>query len=297
MANNNLPFVAMVLVGAAVLIAMRRMPNLDAASSWTSATIAFALFLVPVFLALNFSTSVTIPGKGFPVRVMSYNLHNGFNTDGRLDPEALARTIQSANPDIVGLQEVERGWMIDSNLDLLTYLSQKLQMPYIFAPTADPVWGNAILSRYPITDWGNVPLPPRTLLLKRGFLWARVDVGNGDELFLIATHFHHINKDTEIRQQQSPEIVKFWSQRPRTIFLGDLNAQPDSKEIAILRDSGLVDSFAAIGTGDGLTFYSAKPSERIDYLWLSPDLALKDFFIPQSTASDHLGIAVTVSVK
>lgn len=296
-ANNNLPFVAMVLVGAAVLIAMRRMPNLDAASSWTSATVAFALFIVPVFLALNFRAPVTIPGKGFPVRVMSYNLHNGFNTDGRLDPEALARTIQSANPDIVGLQEVERGWMIDSNLDLLTYLSQKLQMPYIFAPTADPVWGNAILSRYPITDWGNVPLPPRTLLLKRGFLWARVDVGNGDELFLIATHFHHINKDTEIRQQQSPEIVKFWNQRPRTIFLGDLNAQPDSKEIAILRDSGLVDSFAAIGTGDGLTFYSAKPYERIDYLWLSPDLALKDFFIPQSTASDHLGIAVTVSVK
>ena len=296
-ANNNLPFVAMLVVGVAVLAAIRRMPNLDAAGSWTSATLGFALMIVPIIIAINFRAPAATTGTGFPVRVMSYNLHNGFNTDGRLDPEAVARTIQAANPDIVGLQEVERGWMIDSNLDLLTYLSQRLQMPYVFAPTADPVWGNAILSRYPIKETGSTPLPPPTLLIKRGLMWARVDVGNGEELFLIATHYHHIAKDTEIRQQQSPEIVKFWNQRPHTVFLGDLNAEPNSKEVAMLRDGGLQDSFAAVGTGDGLTFYSAKPYQRIDYIWFSPDLSARDFFIPSSTASDHLGIAVTIGLK
>lgn len=294
--NNNLPFVAMMFIGVAVLVALRRLPNIDAANSWTSATLAFALLLVPLLISMNFRAPVAATGKGFPVRVMSYNLHNGFSADGKLNPETLAQTIRSANPDIVGLQEVERGWLIDSNLDLLNYLSQQLNLPYVFGPTADPVWGNAILSRYPIKETGSAPLPPRTLLIKRGYMWARVEVG-GDELFVIVTHFHHIDKDSELRQQQSPEIVKFWNQRPRTIFLGDLNARPDSKEIAILRDGGLLDAFAAIGVGNGFTFSSDAPDRRIDYLWLSSDLVASDFFIPVSTASDHYGVAITVGVK
>ncbi len=296
-ANTILPLVAVVLIGLLVLAATRRMPQLAAASDWTSATMALMFLVLPILLAIIYRAPRTTAGKGFPVRVMSYNLHNGFNAGGRLDPEALAQTIEQANPDIVGLQEVERGWMIDGNLDLLTWLSHRLNIPYVFGPTADPIWGNAILSRYPIREWRNVPLPPRTLLLKRGFLWARIEVGNGDELFLITTHYDHIDRDTEIRQQQSPEILKFWNQHPRAIFLGDLNAQPDSKEIAMLRDGGLSDAFAVIGTGNGFTYSSDNPVRRIDYIWFSPDLTVHDFFIPKSTASDHLGVAVTVGVK
>ncbi len=296
-ANTSLSFVAILLVGLFLLAAMRRMPPLAAASDWTSATLAFAMLIVPILFAVNYQAPRVSTGNGLPVRVMSYNLHNGFNPNGRLDPDALAQTIQEANPDVVALQEVERGWLIDSNLDLLSYLSERLQMPYIFGPTADPIWGNAILSRYPIKEWGNVPLPPRTLLLKRGFMWARIDVGSGEELLFIATHYDHIDKDTEIRQQQSPEIVKFWNQRTRTVFLGDLNAHPDAKEVAMLRDGGLSDAFTAAGSGNGFTFESILPSRRIDYIWTSPDLSVRDFIIPKSAASDHLGIAVTVGVK
>jgi endonuclease/exonuclease/phosphatase family metal-dependent hydrolase len=295
--NTVLPFVAIVLIGLLLLTAMRRMPQLDAASDWTSVTIACAMLIVPILVAINYKLPSATRGTGYPVRVMSYNLHNGFNPDGRLDPEALVQTIQEANPDVVGLQEVQRGWLIDGNLDLLTYLSQRLQMPYVFGPTADPIWGNAILSRYPIKERGNVPLPPRTLLIKRGFMWARVDVGNGDELLLIATHYDHVDKNSEIRQQQSPEIVKFWQRRTRTIVLGDMNARPDTKEIAMLRDGGLSDAFAAAGSGSGYTFNSIVPSRRIDYIWSSPDLTVNDFLIPKGTASDHLGIAVKVGVK
>ncbi len=123
---------------------------------------------------------------------------------------------------------------------------------------------------------------------------ARIDLGGGEELLFINTHYHHIEKDTLIRQQQSPEIVKFWNQRPRTIFMGDLNAEPDSKEIGMLRDAGLKDAFAVAGKGDGLSWPANKPEVRIDYIWFSPDLNVRDLFMPPSTASDHVGIAVTV---
>jgi endonuclease/exonuclease/phosphatase family metal-dependent hydrolase len=59
----------------------------------------------------------------------------------------------------------------------------------------------------------------------------------------------------------------------------------------------LQDSFGSVGMGDGSTFSSAKPYQRIDYIWFSPDLAVNDFLIPKSTASDHFGIAVTVRMK
>jgi endonuclease/exonuclease/phosphatase family metal-dependent hydrolase len=114
---------------------------------------------------------------------------------------------------------------------------------------------------------------------------------------VISTHFDNPEEDTAIRQQQSPEIVKFWNQRPRTIFIGDLNATPDAKEIGMLRDAGLLDAFAAIGKGNGFSWPSDKPNQRIDYIWYSPDLNVRDLQMPPSTASDHLGVAVTIDKK
>jgi endonuclease/exonuclease/phosphatase family metal-dependent hydrolase len=295
--NAWLPPLAVILIGLAVLWALRVMPNFPMASSTTSATVAFALVVVPLIIWANWQRPQPVVGKGFPVRVMTYNIHNGFNTAGRLDPEAIARVIEQAKPDIVALQEVSRGWYIDSSVDLAMWLSRRLQMPYIFGPTADRVWGNAILSRYPIKEWKHVPLPPRNLLLKRGFLWARIDLGSGDELLFIATHFHHIEEDSAIRQLQALEIVKFWNQRPRTVFVGDLNAKPDAPEIAILREAGLRDAFALIGSGSGLTWPSDKPNQRIDYIWVSPDLTVRNLGMPRSTASDHLGVVVTVEAS
>jgi endonuclease/exonuclease/phosphatase family metal-dependent hydrolase len=295
-ANTILPFIAIAFIGLLLLSAIRRMPPLAAASDWTSATIAIAMLILPILLVINYKAPRGTTGNGLPIRVMSYNVHNGFNPNGRLDPEALAQAIREADPDVVGLQEVERGWMIDSNLDLLTYLSRRLQMPFVFGYTADSVWGNAILSRYPIKDWGNLPLPPRTLLIRRGFVWAHIDVG-GDQVLVINTHYDDLDTDTEIRQEQSPEILKFWGQRPRTIFLGDLSARPEAREIALLRDGGLSDSFTLGGAGDGFTYSSLAPSRRIDYVWVSSDLTARDFIIPRGAASDHLGIAVTIGVK
>jgi len=292
--NRVLPPLAVILMGLAVLGALRVMPNFPIASSTTSATVAFALVIVPLIIWANWHPLTPSVGKGLPVRVMTYNIHNGFNTAGRLDPEAIARVIEQARPDIVALQEVARGWYIDSSVDLAMWLARRLQMPYVFGPTADCVWGNAILSRYPIKEWKNMPLPPRDLLLKRGFLWARIDVGGGEEILFIATHFHHIEEDNAIRQVQAPEIIKFWNQRPRTILAGDLNATPDAPEIAMLRDAGLRDAFALAGSGSGFTWPSPKPNQRIDYIWVSPDLIVRNLTIPRSTASDHLGIVVTV---
>ncbi|GAI23130.1 unnamed protein product, partial [marine sediment metagenome] len=203
---------------------------------------------------------------------MTYNLHNGFNTDGYLGMEALARVIEDNHPDIIALQEISRGWVVSGRLDMLTWLSQRLNMPYVSGPTADPLWGNAILSRYPIVEYNNYDLPPRDLFLRRGFTSAVVDLGGGNSLQVIATHFHHVGEDSAIRQLQSPVIVDFWDGAACTVILGDLNAEPDDPEMEMLRQVGLVDTLAEMEPPPVYTFHSVNLYQRIDYIWVSPDL-------------------------
>src|SRR5262245_26822074 len=42
------------------------------------------------------------------LRVLSYNIHHGEGTDGKLDLARIAGVITAAKPDLVALQEVDR---------------------------------------------------------------------------------------------------------------------------------------------------------------------------------------------
>ena len=78
-------------------------------------------------------------------------------------------------------------------------------------------------------------------------------------------------------------------------MLGDFNAHPDHPEMLLFADAGFKDTFVASGaTGDGFTYPADNPWERIDYVWASPDLRAREFSVPDSLASDHLAVAVTL---
>jgi len=261
--------------------------------TWAPLGVALCLLVVPLAVGVTWRAPQPTAGHGWPVRVMTYNLHYGFDTDGRLALESLAATIEKAQPDIVGLQEVSRGWYIAGSADMLSWLSHRLAMPYVFAPASDAIWGNAILSKYPIVDWGYSFLPSFDQPLRRSYVWATIDLGNGQSVLFTAVHTHHLENGSAIRQAQLAEVVRFWNKRPNAIIVGDMNAEPDAPEIAMMRNAGLIDAWTQAGNGPGLTYISSGPYQRIDYIWLSPDLKARDGFIPQSTASDHRGVAVT----
>jgi len=257
-----------------------------------------AVFLVlPLAMLLTWSTPqpVTPAGGERSVRVMSYNLHNGFNTGGRLDMEALAQVIEESDADVIGLQEVSRGWVINGSVDMLQWLSRRLDMPYIAGPTDGLLWGNAILSRYPILSSETVPLPPDSLLLCRGYTMAEIDMGS-DTFIFIDTHLHQIGEDSEIRQEQVVPLIQAWNGAPRSVLVGDMNATPDSPEMRMLADAGLVDMSALVGPSPRYTYYSADPDHQIDYIWTSDDWQGSGFVIPQTTASDHLPLVTTLTL-
>ena len=295
--NGVLPPLAALVLGIGAVVSLLSLPQErpSAKVNWLPAQVSLALVVVPLVWALTWETPETTSGEGYPVRIMTYNLQNGFNTDGSLDMEAQARVIEAQRPDVVALQEVSRGWVVNGSLDMLTWLSQRLEMLYVYGPTDGPLWGNALLTRYPVLEWGEEDLPPRDLLFTRGFLWARLDVGNGQELLMINTHYHHPKEDTAIRITQSQAILDFWDGKERTIFLGDLNTRLGETPVEMLRRAGLADALDLAGVEPGFTTPPEDPQRRIDYIWLSPDLGVIDAVIPRSLASDHLPVVAAVA--
>jgi endonuclease/exonuclease/phosphatase family metal-dependent hydrolase len=233
------------------------------------------------------------------VRVMSYNLHFGFDIRGWSDLEGLARAIEASGAEVVGLQEVSRGWYVNGSTDMLAWLQRRLRMPHArFAGASDEIWGNAVLSRYPIVASEVMRLPREGVPLRRNALGVELDLGAGRRLDVVVTHLHHVEgpEGARVRLAQLPPLLERVAGRPATVLLGDFNAEPGSAEIALVRGAGLTDAFVAGGgrPADGRTWPSDRPDRRIDYIWLSGDLAASGFVATPGTASDHRGLAVTV---
>jgi endonuclease/exonuclease/phosphatase family metal-dependent hydrolase len=288
--------IAALLVLAAMTAAVRRFdaPRTLERLDWTPGLIGLGLMILPVIALLGWREPRAVTGQ-LPVRIMSYNLHSGFDVTGRLNLDGIVQAIGAERPDVIGLQEVSRGWVLDGSIDMLTWLSQRLQLPYVWAPTADPIWGNALLSRYPITDVQLYVMPNNDQVRPpRGFVVATLDVG-GQPLTVIVTHLHHVGEDSARRVPQVAAINAAWGGRAASVLLGDLNARPDAPEMQLLRDAGWIDAFTSAGaSGDGFTYASHRPYQRIDYIYHSADLTARDFHVAAGTASDHSGIAATI---
>jgi endonuclease/exonuclease/phosphatase family metal-dependent hydrolase len=265
--------------------------------TYSPALLAAIMLIIPLALLPSWKAVAAQPAETgtTSVRIMDYNLHDAVNTDGHVDPEALAQVIEQSGADIVGLQEISRGWLVWGGMDMLTWLTQRLDMPYVWGPTADEQWGNAILSRYPITKVEFYDLPPEDVLLLRGFIWAEIDIDDST-LTIIDTHYSERDDQDEIRAIQSSAILSTWNNQPATVIMGDLNSLPDSQAVTLILDAGLIDVSREIGQQPTFTYSSFHPDHQIDYIFVTPDLGFIDFVIPDTQASDHLPLATTIEL-
>jgi endonuclease/exonuclease/phosphatase family metal-dependent hydrolase len=310
--NGFVPALAAALLGLAGVVATlptgapatRGGLGAMARSELVPVGVGVVLLLAPLLSAVTAPDPVAAaPGQGTgsprPVRVLSYNLHFGFDVRGWSDLEATARAIEASGAEVVGLQEVSRGWYVNGSTDMLAWLQRRLRMPYArFAGASDAIWGNAVLSRYPIVAGQVLRLPREGVPLRRNALLVELDLGAGRRLRVAVTHLHHVDgpDGARVRLAQLPPLLDAVAGRPATVLMGDLNARPGSAEIALVERAGLTDAFTSGGGGpaDELTWPSDRPNRRIDYIWLSGDLAAAGFVATTSTASDHRGVAVTV---
>jgi endonuclease/exonuclease/phosphatase family metal-dependent hydrolase len=276
---------ALVAFGAAVApTAMRLGPLL---------AIATAVLAIGGPLAAFIATPVTAEPEPARVtfRLMTYNIHQGYDAGQIPSLDVLVDTIAREAPDVICLQEVVRGWMIDDQQDALSFLAERLNMRYAFLPNIGDLYGNAILSRFPMDDVRRVhyALEPGIKHQPRGVLIAKT----GD-VTVACTHLDELSDGTFVRQEQVRTIIREVGDTTPLIVVGDLNATPGDIEVRLLGEFGLDD----LGASAGDTTTGDDPQKRIDYIWgrgvigaQAHTLALED----AKKASDHRALIVNIT--
>ena len=251
--------------------------------------VAAIAVVIPIVTLLPFSPPAGAPEQA-SFRLMTYNVHQGFDAGQVPSLDALTETISREAPDVVVLQEVVRGWVIDGQHDVLSVLAERLGMQYVWQGNIGDLYGNAILTRMPITDVRRVSYvkEPAVRHQQRGALLARIS-----GVLIIVTHLDEHADSSDVRQRQVRELLRAWDGASPAVIAGDLNAEPASLELDLLAQSGFSDLALQAGTDEG-TFPSEKPKKRIDYIW-GIGVSGSQAHTVASTASDHRAVVVNVT--
>lgn len=226
-----------------------------------------------------------------PLRVMTFNIHHAAGLDEKIDIERIAGVIKDQHPDLVAIQEVDRGTRRVGGADQPAELARLTGLNMHFSPAFDLMggqYGQVILSRDPIEDVTTLKLP-RLKDEQRIAIVAQI-ARPGQALRFVATHLTH-NSEPE-RVGQVTELLKQLQadDSPPTILAGDLNSTPGSAPIRLL-----LESFTDTTGPDALSHPAEAPRIKIDWILLSrqsPWRAGKVTVIDNTVASDHRPVVV-----
>jgi endonuclease/exonuclease/phosphatase family metal-dependent hydrolase len=154
---------------------------------------------------------------------------------------------------------------------------------------------NHSITRLSTQDPNPVPAPAP------GFLEATVQV-RGARTHVYVTHLDY-RGDPTVRGMQVADTRAILAANPdgaNQVLLGDFNADATALELAplweVLQDAWAV---APVRTGEpGLTYPAIDPTKRIDFVTVSPHIAVRDAQTQSDPeligASDHRAVAATV---
>jgi endonuclease/exonuclease/phosphatase family metal-dependent hydrolase len=210
--------------------------------------------------------------------VLTYNIQQGYSETGQINYDGQLALIQSLNPDLVGLQETDTNRVAGGNADMVRYLADELGYDSYYGPSpVTGTFGVALLSRYPIQE-------PNTFYMysereQTATIAAHVLVG-GQRYNIFVTH---LGNGGPIIQQQA--ILTQVENLSNVILMGDFNFRPDT-EAYRQTSQQLTDSWLAAWP-DEVDGSGIDPRSRIDHIFISPELPIRDARYLLDPASDH----------
>lgn len=224
-----------------------------------------------------------------PLRILSYNIHGRAHRFDRRYLDRIARVIEEARPDAVGLQEVYRGTRQSRFEDQAGALAARLGMSAHFGPSfgiEEGHFGNAVLTTGEMRRAEVVPLPgvgePRTLL------HSRIAFPTGEIDFYV-THLAAWGRWS--RTARSVQITGLLERLKQSngpfVLVGDLNAPPEAPEIGTLLAAEM---FRVCGEEMACTHRFMR--QRIDYVFADPGWTTKSSTVLRTGPSDHWPVLV-----
>ncbi len=254
--------------------------------------IATAVVLLALALRLGWNDEPhpILPRNIATFRLVTYNVHYGFNGDWRYDPEAIARVLESSGADVIVLQEVPLGLPAAYGTDLALWLGRRLRMQSIFAPSINGLLGDAFLTRLPVTSFDSEMLPPDTADRKQLGRLA-VHAGRG-AVSIFGTHF---GVDENDRRVQAAATIGLIGHTTPAVLAGDLNDLPASATIRRIQAAGFIDVFELLGQPHPPTVPARNPRNAIDYIFVR-GLNVEAAEVLETTASDHRPVIATLRI-
>lgn len=230
------------------------------------------------------------------IKIMTYNIqHCNAHLRGVIDYDLIASAIAKENADIVGLNEVYGDG--GGEISQAKILADTVGYSYFYFAKAIELrdgrgYGNALLSRYPISRAQTIAVPDPVPHRYSGYYESRVllkaDIAlpSGDDLTLGVIHFG-LNPD---EAESAVETVLKELPHEHALLLGDLNLTPDSCILDPIR-TRMTDTKTT-----SPTFPSDAPRIKIDHIFVTPDIKIISRDTPPTIASDHLSHTANIEV-
>ncbi|MHA1805017.1 MAG: endonuclease/exonuclease/phosphatase family protein [Promethearchaeota archaeon] len=251
--------------------------------------------LITAFLMMSLEKNPPLIESKNPITFMTYNIHFGQGGDDLLNLERIAQNILLDDPDIIGLQEVERGRITSQGVDMAYWLAKRLNMYYYYfnPPSNKHVMGNAILSKFPIVSARGYSLP--SILQERVYIHCIIRVSPTLTLDVFNTHLgiRNENKYAQVNYLLN-KIVELSTPSTPTLLMGDLNLRRTSPEIQPLltyfTDTG---SIVASSERANIDYILVRGHESIIEYHVVNDM-LPNIDSPAEFGSDHLPVVSTI---
>ena len=225
---------------------------------------------------------------------MTYNaIQHGAGADTNIDFQRTADAINHEQPDIVALEEVDKGVKRTAGRDLTAELAAMTKLTGYFSNNFNfqgGEYGNAVLTRFPILEATNTHYQMLRTNEQRGTSFNSSSIFTAAKLLFLATHIDY-RKENEERLLNVAEMKRIITQYPGLpiVLCGDFNDFPNTPVHRAMAET-FDDTWELIGKGDGLTFPSPKPNRRpSDYIWLLKNKSVIPLkaWVPDTQASDH----------
>lgn len=236
------------------------------------------------------------------LKVMSYNIHHANPPskakEGLIDVNAVAAVILKQKPDLVGIQETDKGTKRSGNIDEAALLGQKTGMHAQFFKAIDydgGDYGLTILSRYPIESFKKIDLPRVTKGEPRILAYITVNIAGKGKIIFADTHLDATHPDSNRIVQMKRIISELGSKQGPVIIAGDFNSEANKETIHILDQN-----FRRTCVNDcAFTIPELRPNKTIDYIAIKNANwpVLEHTVIPETYASDHRPVVATFQLK
>lgn len=219
---------------------------------------------------------------------MTYNIFSGRNLHRDLNLEHAASVIRQVQADFVTLNEVRSHTSDIGPVDQANEMGRLTGYYPIFAKTIDVLggeYGIAFLSRLPVVESQIIHIPDPERIgdyhyEHRCILRCVLKAGE-KQITVFSTHFGLAPSEQVSAVETALSLIK--KETNPVLFMGDLNAEPDTPEVQALF-AALEDASKDKGI---LTFPSDTPRIKIDHILYKGGWKVLDICSMDTQNSDH----------